>query len=229
MKRIFITLFAISLMAVGACAQGRLSYTVKSHSKWLAGTWTGGVKVGMNLANFWGGDLPHGFRNGGQVGVFAEFRPSKPEWSRWSFAPELVFSSQGGRFSINKALSHLSSEKLQLTGAMSALNMNLIVTTNYINLPLMVKYRVTPHLSVEAGPQVGFNVYSHVHVDNYDSISVNLRSRTHKVDVGLGAGATYYLTDYIMFNVRYNMDFIRTFNDVDDHNGNLQFAVGYRF
>lgn len=67
----------------------------------------------------------------------------------------------------------------------------------------MVKYRLSPFFSVEAGPQVGFNVYNKIKIDGVDG-NLGLDRVSHTVDLGLGAGATYYLTDYVMFHVRYN-------------------------
>lgn len=222
MKRQVLVIAMALLLSIGAMAQGKLQF------KAFDGTITGGVKFAMNLSNFWGGTFPHGFRNGGQVGVFAEYRSNKPELSKWSISPELVFSSQGGKFKISEAISHVLDEKFEFHGLLAALDRELIITSNYINVPIMVKYRLTPYFSVEAGPQIGFNVYNKVRVDGLDP-KLNLSDVSHTVDVGIGAGATYYLTDYVMFHVRYNMDFLNDYKHIDDKNGNIQIGASYRF
>ncbi len=222
MKRQILAMAMALLLSIGAMAQGKLQF------KAFDGTITGGVKFAMNLPHFWCGSLPHGFRNGGQVGVFVEYRSSKPELSKWSIAPELVFSSQGGKFKVSEAVAKVLGQKFELQGMAAALNKELVVTANYINIPIMLKYRFSPFFSVEAGPQVGFNVYNKVKIDGVDG-NIDLDKVSHTVDVGLGAGATYYLTDYVMFHIRYNMDFINTYKHIDDKNGNIQIGAAYRF
>lgn len=222
MKRQILAMAMSLLLSFGAMAQGKLQF------KAFDGTITGGVKFAMNLPHFWCGSLSHGFRNGGQVGVFVEYRSSKPELSKWSIAPELLFSSQGGKFKVSEAVAKVLGQKFELQGMASALNKELVVTANYINIPIMLKYRFSPFFSVEAGPQVGFNVYNKVKIDGVDG-NIDLDKVSHTVDVGLGAGATYYLTDYVMFHIRYNMDFINTYKHIDDKNGNIQVGAAYRF
>lgn len=222
MKKQILVLAMAVLTSVGALAQGRLQF------KAFEGTITGGVKFAMNLPHFWCGSLPHGFRNGGQVGVFAEYRPNNPELKNWSLAPEVVFSSQGGKFKVSQAVAQVLGEKFEFQGMSKALDKELVITANYINIPIMVKYRLSPYFSVEAGPQVGFNVYNKIKIDGVDG-NLDLGKVSHTVDVGIGAGATYYLTDYVMFHVRYNMDFLNTYKYIDDKNGNIQIGASYRF
>lgn len=220
-KQIFVLAMAV-LTSIGALAQGRLQF------KAFDGTITGGVKFAMNLPHFWCGSLPHGFRNGGQVGVFAEYRPNNPELRNWSLAPELVLSSQGGKFKVSQAVAQVLGEKFEFQGLSKALDKELVITANYINIPIMLKYRLSPYFSVEAGPQLGFNVYNKIKIDGVDG-NLDLDKVSHTVDVGIGAGATYYLTDYVMFHVRYNMDFLNTYKYIDDKNGNIQIGASYRF
>ena len=225
MKRYF-SFVVMLFLALSTFAQGRLSIKVDRGP--LPGVITGGIKVDMNLSHFWGGKLPHGMRNGGQVGLWAEFRPASPRLNKWSISPEIVFSSQGGKFTVNQALAALVTAKIQLKGLLEAVNQDIIVTENYLNIPVMVKYRLSPYFSIEAGPYVGFNVYSKARIDGINAI-VEIDRRTHVVDFGIGAGGTYYLTDYIMFHARYHAGLTHTFKDIDDKNGNIQMGVAYRF
>ena len=118
-------------------------------------------------------------------------------------------------------------ERFEFQGMAAALDKELVITSNYINIPIMVKYRLSPFFSVEAGPQVGFNVYNKIKIDGVDG-NLDLDRVSHTVDLGLGAGATYYLTDYVMFHVRYNMDFLNSYKYIDDKNGNIQIGASYR-
>ena len=142
MKKQILVMAMALMLSFGAMAQGKLQF------KAFDGTITGGVKFAMNLPHFWGGSLPHGFRNGGQVGLFAEYRFNKPELSKWSIAPELVFSSQGGKFKVSQAVAKVMGEKFEFQGMAAALDKELVITSNYINIPIMVKYRLSPFFSV---------------------------------------------------------------------------------
>ena len=225
MKKIALIIFTL-LVAVAAGAQGKYSVDVKNN--WLDGTLTGGVKAAMNLPHFCFGKLPHGMRNGGQVGLWMEYKPKAEKLKNWSLLTETVFSSEGGKFTINQALAHFLSDDVQLGGMAANVNQDIIVTENYIKVPVLVRYRFAQYFSAEAGPELGFNVYSKARVDGVD-YDLGLGSRTHWFSVGLGAGATYYLTDYMQFNVRYNLGLTRTFKDVHDHQGNIQIGVAFQF
>lgn len=225
-KLFYIYILFCVAMTLSAMAQGKVNVAV--NGKLLNGTVSGGIKAAMNVSHFWGGKLPHGMRNGGVVGVWAEYRPANPKLSRWSVAPELVFSSQGGKFTINQALASFLSSQVQLKGIMENANHDIIVTENYVQLPIMLRYRLSPDFSVEAGPHVGVNVYSKARIDGLDAL-VEIDNRTHSVEVGFGAGATYYLTNYLMFNARYTAGLNRTFMDIGDHSGSVQLGMSFRF
>ena len=106
---------------------------------------TYGPKVGVDLTHFWGSGTK--FYNSNnvqlnyQVGVFAEYRAS----DHFAIAPEVVFASQGGIVKQHGIPTGIYKD---------------IYTTNYINVPLMLKFYVTKAVSIDFGPQVGFNVYS---------------------------------------------------------------------
>lgn len=225
MKKIALVVFCF-FIALAVSAQGK--YALDVNHKYLDGTLTGGVKVAMNLPHFCFGKLPHGMRNGGQAGLWVEYKPRAEKFRNWSILAETVFSSEGGKFTINQALAHLLSKDVQLRGMAENVNQDIIVTENYIKIPVLVRYRFAKYFSAEAGPELGFNVYSKARVDGVD-YDLGLGSRTHWFSAGVGAGATYYLTDYMQFNVRYSIGLTRTFKDVDDHQGNVQIGAAFLF
>jgi len=49
------------------------------------------------------------------------------------------------------------------------------------------------------------------------------------VDVGLGLGATYNITNNVFVQGRYTMGLTKVFEAGDVYNGNIQLAIGYRF
>jgi hypothetical protein len=105
---------------------------------------------------------------------------------------------------------------------------------NYINVPVMLKYYVTPEFSIDFGPQVGFNVFNKVSHKNL-SKSIDIKDSTKPVDFGLGLGGTFNLTENAFVQARYTMGLTKVFKDEDvigennAKNGNVQIAFGMKF
>ena len=178
---------------------------------------TFGLKAGFDLTNFWGNDLPHGMKPGYQAGAFLEYRFAN---SPIAIAPEIVFAAQGGKFSVDEDADLSISTKADLT-----------FNTNYINIPVMLKYYVTPSFSIDFGPQLGINVYSKATATAGNaSATVDMGDVTNSVDFALGLGGTYNITRNAFLQARYTMGMTHVLkNDVDAQNGNIQIAFGYRF
>ena len=174
-----------------------------------------GAKVGFDMTNFWGEDVEHGMKPSYQAGLVMEYKFSP----KFAIAPEVVFASQGGKF---KAI------EMNLFGL--DVSKNVTFNTNYINVPVMLKYYVSPAFSIDFGPQVGFNVYSKVSVEGYDK-AYDLKDNTKGVDFGLGLGGTYNLTENAFVQARYTMGMTKVFDgDYNkEKNGNIQIAFGMKF
>ncbi len=200
MKKLFLALSA-ALISMGAMAQVEF-----------------GVKAGFDLTNFWGEDLPHGMKPSYQAGLFMEYHFN----DKVSIAPEVVFASQGGKFKIGKDLFGINVE------AMGWKDSDLTFNTNYVNVPVMFKYYATPNLSIDLGPQVGFNVYNKVSAEG-KSFDLDDFIKAKTVDFGVGLGATYHVTENLFVQGRYTMGLTKAFDQGDMRNGNLQFALGYEF
>ena len=174
-----------------------------------------GAKVGVDLTNFWGEDAEHGMKPSYQAGLLMEYKFSP----KFAIAPEVVFASQGGKF---KAV------EMNMFG----LDVSKTVTfnTNYINVPVMLKYYATPNFSIDFGPQVGFNVYSKASVEDEDT-AWDLKDNTKAVDFGLGLGGTYNLTENAFVQARYTLGMTKVFDgDYNkEKNGNIQLAFGMKF
>ena len=174
-----------------------------------------GAKVGFDMTNFWGEDVEHGMKPSYQAGLVMEYKFSP----KFAIAPEVVFASQGGKF---KAI------EMNLFGL--DVSKNVTFNTNYINVPVMLKYYVSPAFSIDFGPQVGFNVYSKVSVEGYDK-AYDLKDNTKGVDFGLGLGGTYNLTENAFVQARYTMGMTKVFDGDynNEKNGNIQIAFGMKF
>ena len=172
-----------------------------------------GAKVGVDATNFWGKDIKHGMQLNYQAGLMMEYKFSP----RFTIAPEVVFAAQGGEF---KAVDfHLGDINV---------NNKVAYHTNYINVPVMMKFYTSPRFSIDFGPQVGFNVYSKYTVEDFEAVDV--KDGTKSVDFGLGLGGTYNLTDKAFVQARYTMGLTNVYEgDADCKNGNIQLAFGMKF
>ena len=85
---------------------------------------------------------------GFHVGGFAEIGLS----DKLSFQPELLFSMEGAKFeSTESGTKNIGNQSFTYTD-----NKTKNIVTNYINVPLLIKFKATENLFFVAGPQVGF-------------------------------------------------------------------------
>ena len=174
-----------------------------------------GAKVGVDMTNFWGKDAEHGMKPSYQAGLVMEYKFNP----HFAIAPEVVFASQGGKF-----------KAVEMTLYDIDVNKKVTFNTNYINVPVMLKYYVSPAFSVDFGPQVGFNVYSKYKIEDTDK-AIDIKDSTKAVDFGLGLGGTYNLTDNAFVQARYTMGLTKVFEGEfnNEKNGNIQLAFGMKF
>ena len=181
-----------------------------------------GAKVGFDMTHFWGKDAPKGFNPNYQVGLIMEYKFSP----KFAIAPEVVFAAQGG-----KATADVYDDDVD--GLIKAKG---TFHTNYINVPLMLKFYATPNFSIDFGPQAGFNVYSKMTASgklaNVEAKeSIDLKDNTKTVDFGVALGGTYNLTENAFVQARYTLGLTNVFDIPDSHekNGNVQIAFGMKF
>ncbi len=199
----------VSVLAVALSAQAELKF---------------GAKGGLNLSNLVGSGAPHGVQFNYHAGVMAEYK----FMDRIGIAPEILFSAQGG----NQELANINMGDI-IKDAVEAK-----WQTNYINVPIMLKFYLKENLSIDLGPQVGFNVSSKFSLDseNVDATE-NLKSMINSFDFAVGAGVTYDITSNIFVQARYTMSVTSTFEEmkstlkvpVDARNGVAQISVGFKF
>ncbi len=180
---------------------------------------TFGPKIGVDYTHYWGENVEHGGHLNYQAGVFMEYRFT----SKFSIAPEVVFAAQGGKYDFKRNIEGIDVELKETDHV------------NYINVPVMLKYYVAPALSIDFGPQVGFNVYSKNTIEGKveklkEKETTDMKKYTKTVDFGLGLGLTYNITEEVFIQARYSMGLTKVFNvDDDSKNGNGQIAIGFRF
>ena len=91
---------------------------------------------------------------------------------------------------------------------------------DYLNIPILFKYKVAKVLSFEAGPQFGIVVND----DLKDSgISSDLIKNS---DISAAVGAGVEVSKFFA-QIRYNFGFTDVLENIDSKNGNFQVSVGY--
>lgn len=221
MKKTIIALVCLLLASSAAMAQKTFSF---------------GPKIGVDYTHYWGKHTSHGGKLNYQAGLQMEYRFN----GKFALAPEVVFAAQGGKYDYVNYDKTYPSQYGRYTRPAN-------YHINYINLPVMFKYYMTPSLSIDFGPQVGFNVYHKVTIGQDPEGKVaketmSLKEITHAVDFGLGLGLTYNFSDHVFVQARYTMGLTDVFKNIvfetegetdffkhHTKNGNAQISFGYRF
>lgn len=179
-----------------------------------------GTKVGFDLTNFWGKECGHHMVLNYQAGLLMEYKFHP----RFGVAPEVVFAAQGGQERVQDSYNRILTESDKR------------YHTNYINVPVMLKYYPTQDFSIDFGPQVGFNVYSKYTMGKHEA--TNYKDKTKAVDFGLGLGCTYDLDKNVFIQLRYTLGLTRVFEPIAEYwvriedyrkNSNAQLAFGVKF
>lgn len=132
-----------------------------------------GVKGGVNISNYTGGNFSSDALLGFHVGGMFNFMLGKA----FSIQPELLFSSQGAKYNNAGTKSNLK--------------------VSYINVPVMAKLNFGT-LYLEAGPQVGFRAGQDAHNGNQ-----TINNFAKNLDLSVGAGIGYHGKSGLGVGARY--------------------------
>jgi len=162
-----------------------------------------GIKGGLNVANLMGDVEDVAIRTSIHAGLVAEIIVN----DKFSIQPELLYSGQGA-------------SKTSTGGGR--------IKLDYITLPVLAKFPIANHLSLETGPQVGFLVSGKYKTnDSNDKIE-----DTKTIDFGLNAGLNYELNNGVFFQARYNLGLTDVGIAGDNNrasNAVIQFSIGKLF
>ncbi|MBO9561321.1 MAG: PorT family protein [Niastella sp.] len=171
----------------------------------FAQTFQLGIKGGVNVSNFTGGNFENidkkslvGFHAGGFVSFFLG--------DNFAIQPEVLFSSQGAK------LKNAGNEQ------------NLKVS--YINVPVMLKYRFNGGFYLEAGPQIGFKV-------NEKTDDMQIDDFAKSTDLSVAGGLGFHSSMGLGIGARYTAglskvgDFDAGNIDPDFKNGVIQVSLFY--
>jgi hypothetical protein len=159
-----------------------------------------GVKGGMNIAKLTDFDDSK-VRASIHAGAFANIGLTK----EWSIQPELLYSGQGNKYDI--------------------LNQQLTTKLGYINIPVMVQYRIVDEFFLEAGPQLGFLAGAKT---KSGKVTVDIKDEMKSVDFGLGFGLGYEFGMGLGVGARYMFGLSKVFdnNNDDDKSKNSVAQIG---
>ena len=169
-----------------------------------------GAKAGVNIAN-WNtsnSDTNDMLENriAFNVGIVAEISLS----DKFSVQPELLYSSIGTKMEI--------------------MDIEADLITDYLSIPIMVKYYAVEGLGIEVGPQIGFPLSATAKAEGEED---DFKDDLESIDFGLGFGASYKLEMGVFFNARYVLGMTNIMKEInsDDYikNNVFQFSVGYMF
>lgn len=163
-----------------------------------------GVKGGLNLAKLT--DLD---RSKTRTSVFAGGFVNIAFDKSLSIQPELLYSGQGAKHD-------------------DILNIHSTTKLGYINIPVMVQYRLVPEFYLEAGPQLGFLAGAKV---KSGKVTVDVKDDYKSVDVGLGFGLGYQFPIGVGIGARYmfGLSNVSDVDNIDHKNSVAQIGVFYTF
>ncbi len=182
------------LLLVSAFAIFGLSNSIKAQNVDF------GLKTGLNISNFTGGDADRNNLFGFQIGGFAEFELS----DNFSLQPELLYSRQG-----------------------SEVNNSVKIKVDYLAIPLMAKYYLSEKLSLEAGPQFSFLVNDKAEFT--DSSVPDAETDASSFDFGLNIGLGFDISSNLFTQARYNYGITTVVENPDIKNSVFQISLGYKF
>lgn len=171
-----------------------------------------GAKAGVNFSSVNGDDFDDADgATGFHIGAVAKIGLTE----LLAIQPEILFSAQG--YSVD-----LPGDDVK-------------VRLGYINLPIMADFTIAEGLSLQGGPQFGFNVVSGYKYDGDDIEEFEEVEGIKSLDLGVGIGAQYILPINLFFQARYVIGFSDVYDEFDGgvqpegKNSVISLSAGYFF
>lgn len=218
-KTLILMLF---VMACGMIAEGRESNAAH-------------VKVGFGATGLNMGDLPSNMKPEFHVGGGYEFALN----NRCSLLTDFAISYQG---SVIETKDHPEARQYFTTGdANIAINDNVTWHAIYFQLPVAMRYYVTPRFSADIGLQAGIDMYNKLKMNGNTVYKLHRSYETF--DAGAVAGLNYHINNRLFIQARYYQGFVKVFKwvdiseygglaknkNLDSRNFGISVSVGYEF
>lgn len=177
-----------------------------------------GIKTGINLSKETKTeverqvqDFDKEFRKGFHIGGIVTYSINK----KWELEGNLMYLQQGYKehlFSIENNRTIYS------------------IRSNYINLPIAIKYYPLEHLYIEMGPQIGFLISKKHKIQGEGNITKYIPLKPNHIDLSLFCGLGYKFSNNILLEARYIHGLNNTYKNVTlSQNRNIQISIGYMF
>lgn len=170
-----------------------------------------GAKAGLNLST-WNID-DYEFKPGFHAGVYANIKINK----MFAIQPEVLYSMEGVRFSEDETKTVLGKEYF--------MNLSATTTTHRLNMPVMFQITPLPLLTIEVGPQFGFNLAMSSRekfetnvpgLPEYDETATVDSEVYNMFELGIAAGLKVNLAGNISLGARYVYGLTPLLGDVYD-------------
>lgn len=172
---------------------------------------TFGIKGGLNLSNvsnLYFEEADPQAKLGLNAGAFVNI----PVSSSISLQPEVLFNAKGLKYGSG-------TDEL-----------------NYISVPLMLQYNIIPGLYIEGGPEVSYLLSAKDKFNgtsNYEAETIDYTDELNKIDVGVGIGIGYNITQNFGLNARYVPGLFDIYKETTEgdiaKNSVFQFGIYYKF
>ena len=167
-----------------------------------------GLKLGTNINKINGESFSNKFTYGYSAGAFAEIKLAK----KWMIQPEVLFNQ------VNTDTSDRFSQLYKISPS-TITNIKL----NYLSIPLLVNYKLSKIISLQAGPQYG------ILINQSDNLLENGKKAFKNGDFSLLGGVQIKLASVRIFG-RYAVG-LNNLNDIDNRdkwkNQSIQLGVGF--
>jgi hypothetical protein len=170
-----------------------------------------GIKAGANLAEINGRSFNAGIQAGFVVGGYLEMAIDK----KWGLQPELLYTQT--RATTSQEFPYASNPQFDGIPGRT-------VTLNYINVPVLVTYKLLPVLSLQAGPSLG------ILLNTSQNIMTNYANAFTTTDLLAVFGAQVNLNKF-KFGARYSyglLDISKVTPSDTWTNQNIQLYMGFR-
>ena len=164
-----------------------------------------GVKAGLNIANFSGGDGDRNSLLTYHLGGVAEISLSE----RFSLQPEVLYTRQGS--------------EAQATNEQEAVKVKL----DYLAIPLMAKYYIADRFTIEVGPQFAFLLEDKAEFVDADLPDADTDASGFDLLANIGLG--YAINNNIFLQTRYSYGITTVVENPDIKNSVFQVSLGYTF
>ena len=170
-----------------------------------------GLSIGANLTNMKGNGIKNSFSAGWFGGGFARIDLSE----KWNLKPELLFNYANNK----KATNFIN--YYNINGNAQASEQ---IKLSYINVPVLIGYKVSKLLTINVGPQYSFLVY-----DDENLVLSDKAVAVKRNDIGILAGVQVNVE-----NVRFFANYVAgvaNVNNIDDRYKwyNRQVFIGMNF